>query len=155
MVQLYLDCDGVLADMEGGVRKLTGKGCEEQPVSSMWRACAMHPDFFGSLDWMPDEFGGKALWDAVKHLEPKVLTGIPYGGWAPRQKRGWGVKMLGPHVEVITCWSKEKYLHCKPGDILVDDRKKAQGPWEAAGGVFVLHTTTKNTLEQLKKLGIL
>ncbi len=155
MTQLFLDSDGVLADFDKGVLKVTGKRPHEQAMGTMWRALAHHEDFFGSLDPMDDIYGGLALFEAVRHLNPTILTGIPFGGWAPKQKRGWAGKTFGWDVPIITCWSKEKHLHCKPGDILVDDRSKAQGPWESVGGHFVLHTTTKDTLAQLKALGVL
>lgn len=155
MTQLYLDCDGVLADFDKGVLKVTGKRASEQAMGTMWRALAHHENFFGSLDLMDDIYGGRALFDAVKHLNPTILTGIPFGGWAPKQKREWAGRTFGWDVPIICCWSKEKYLHCKPGDVLVDDRSKAQGPWEAAGGLFVLHTNTRDTLNQLEALGVL
>jgi len=152
---LFLDCDGVLADFDRGVHSITGARPNDQAMSAMWKALARHDNFFGTLDLMDDIYGGQALWDAVAHLNPTVLTGIPFGGWAPKQKREWVGKMFGWDVPVITCWSKEKHLYGKPGDILVDDRKKAQGPWESMGGIFVLHTTTKDTLAQLKALNVL
>jgi hypothetical protein len=153
MAHLFLDCDGVLADFDHGVHRLTGSLPHQLELSKMWSACARHDNFFGTLELMDDQFGGMALWNAVKHVNPTILTGIPFGGWAPKQKREWAGRQFGFDVPVITCWSKEKHTFGKPGDILVDDRKKAQGPWESMGGVFVLHKNTKDTLAQLTALG--
>lgn len=155
MTTLYLDCDGVLADFEKGVIRVTGKRPEELNLSTMWKALARDPNFYGTLDPMDDVYGGMALWNAVKHLKPIILTGIPFGGWAPKQKREWAGLTFGWEYEIITCFARDKHTYCKPGDILVDDRSKAQGPWEGAGGKFVLHRTTKDTLAQLKALGVL
>jgi hypothetical protein len=35
---------------------------------------------------------------------------------------------------------------------LIDDRADLRSNWEAKGGIFILHTSTSNTLEQLKQL---
>jgi hypothetical protein len=50
-----------------------------------------------------------------------------------------------------------KHLECRKnsGDILIDDRPKnhqLQQKWEAAGGIFIHHTSTKNTIQQLKRI---
>jgi hypothetical protein len=60
-------------------------------------------------------------------------------------------------IPVITCWSKNKHMECLGSNyILIDDRaEKLQGPWEAAGGIFIHHTSTDATLTQLRKLNIL
>ena len=39
--------------------------------------------------------------------------------------------------------------------VLIDDRAKLGRDWEARGGIFIHHTDTKRTLQQLKDLGIL
>ena len=39
--------------------------------------------------------------------------------------------------------------------VLIDDREKLRQDWEAAGGIFIWHTSTQSTLEQLRKKGIL
>ena len=56
--------------------------------------------------------------------------------------------------KVITCWSVNKFLECRgPGDVLIDDRPTnhdLQQKWERAGGVFLHHTSTRTTIQQLK-----
>ena len=37
-------------------------------------------------------------------------------------------------------------------NVLIDDRPKNIEAWEAAGGIGIIHTSAKNTIEQLKKL---
>jgi hypothetical protein len=39
--------------------------------------------------------------------------------------------------------------------VLIDDRKDLQDDWEAAGGIFILHTDTVSSLQQLREKGIL
>lgn len=109
--------------------------------------------FFAALPLMPD---ARELWDAIKHLDPIILTGCPLGDWAPPQKVAWAKKQFGDDVKIITCMAREKIKHIEnPGDILVDDKTKFQSIWEQGGGVFVHHTDTASTLAKLEKLGVL
>jgi 5'(3')-deoxyribonucleotidase len=58
-----------------------------------------------------------AFWDKIKWIEarwPKIPV--------------W----FGPH-------SNEKCQHCRPGDILIDDRPSNIEEWRAAGGKAILH----------------
>ena len=101
--QLFLDCDGVLAD-----------------------------------------FG----------LHPIILTGCPIGGWAEPQKVEWAAEHF-PGAEIITCMSREKYLHVDQGDVLVDDYRKYQRQREEAGGIFIHHTSARSIIAALKRIGLL
>ncbi len=149
-LDLFLDLDGVLADFDRGVKAVTGKRPEELPMKVMWRELSRHPDFFGTLEFMHD---AQELWRFCEPFKPVILTGLPLGSWAPEQKRRWVAHMLGPHVHVITCMAKDKFKHGGPGKVLVDDREKAREPWLAAGGLFVLHSSAKSSIAELKRLG--
>ncbi|MBB3265233.1 hypothetical protein FHW79_002853 [Azospirillum sp. OGB3] len=148
--KLFLDLDGVLADFDRGVKAVTGKRPEEIPMKVMWRELSRHPDFFGTLDFMHD---AQDLWRFCEPYGPTILTGLPLGSWAPEQKRRWVAHMLGPHVRVITCMARDKHRHGGPGTVLVDDREKARDPWTQAGGDFILHTSAKESIAALKRLG--
>lgn len=150
LYKIFCDLDGVLADFDSGVLKVTGFKPGDIAVKDMWKALARETNFFGTLDWMSD---GKVLWDHISKYEPTILTGIPFGSWAPKQKREWCYHHLGAY-NVITCWSKEKHLHSGEGCILIDDRIKAKAPWEEKGGIFILHVTAEDSIRQLKELGI-
>lgn len=150
MPLLFLDLDGVLADFEHGVWLATGKRPDELPARVMWRALARHPDFYGALAFMHD---APELWRFCAPYRPTILTGLPLGTWAPEQKRRWVARMLGPHVPVITCMARDKHRHAAPGAVLVDDRETARGPWEAAGGTFVRHTSAQTSIAALMRLG--
>jgi hypothetical protein len=39
--------------------------------------------------------------------------------------------------------------------VLIDDRESLRSDWEAAGGIFVWHTSTATTLRALREKGIL
>lgn len=158
MFRLFLDLDGVMADFNKGVFEITGKYPEEMQKKDMWRALAYVDNFYGKLDWMPD---GQDLWNATKHVDPIILTGLPLGNWAPSQKRGWCAWKLGPQVDVITCMTKEKAikaLEVTPNGVtpvLVDDRLSTKASWDAAGGIFVHHTSAAKSIAELKLLGVI
>ena len=40
------------------------------------------------------------------------------------------------------------------GSVLIDDRDKLRADWEKAGGIFIYHTNTASTVQQLRSLGI-
>jgi len=153
--RLYLDCDGVLADFDGGFESKFG--ClgheyeDEHGTKAFWSVIKKDTNFFGTLPLMPDALD---LYNAVKHLRPIILTGCPFGNWAEHQKFSWRDKHF-PGVPMVTCLSRNKKAFCQPGDILVDDLSKYAGLWEEAGGTFVLHTSAETTIKKLKMLGII
>jgi hypothetical protein len=54
--------------------------------------------------------------------------------------------MFGP-------FSKDKYVHCHAGDVLIDDRTSNCEEWRAAGGIAIQHRgDVDNTINELKKL---
>ena len=56
-------------------------------------------------------------------------------------------------MPVITTSAALKREHCHPGDVLVDDRSQHRHLWEAEGGLFVLHTSAKASIEALAAAG--
>ena len=153
--QIYLDCDGVLADFDKGAEKILGMppGVFEKRYNPglFWKRLATAPDFFENLEPMPDAY---ELYEAVKHRRPIILTGLPRGAWAEPQKRRWAERWF-PGVEVITTMAALKREHCDPGDVLVDDRDKHRHLWEQAGGKFVHHKNARTSIEELRALGYL
>lgn len=148
-MKLFVDLDGVLCDFEARVFEIFGRKPKEIPLKEMWGRLARTENFYGELDWMPD---GKALWNGVKDLEPTILTGIPMGGWAPKQKRSWCYRNLGWEVPVITCFAKEKQTYASVGDILIDDTARNIDAWRSVGGVGILHTSAEKSLAELKEV---
>lgn len=148
-MKLFIDLDGVLCDFESRVFKIFGKPPKEISPKVMWHKLASIDNFYGDLDWMPD---GRDLWTGVKHLNPTILTGIPMGNWAPKQKRYWCLRNLGQDVPVITCFAKEKQKFGHPGDILIDDTMRNIDAWKNMGGIGIHHTTAQTSLIKLKEL---
>ena len=94
-----------------------------------------------------------SLFDAVKHLKPTILTGLPLGNWAAPQKVEWAAEHF-PGVPIITCMARDKHKHMHPGDVLVDDREKHRAAYEARGVVFVHHKNAEDSLRQLAKISL-
>ena len=150
--RLFLDCDGVLADFDRGACELLGAKPKayiaKHGRGAFWKRLAKATNFYGSLPEMPD---GRLLFDAVKHLKPTILTGLPMGGWAAPQKVEWAAAHF-PGVPIVTCMARDKHLHMHPGDVLVDDREKHRAAYEEAGVVFVHHRNAADSLRQLAKI---
>ncbi len=150
--RLFLDCDGVLADFDEGARRLLGMAPAafeaRRGRREFWRRIATAPNFYGTLPEMPD---ARLLFDAVAHLEPTILTGLPIGKWAAPQKIGWAAQHF-PGVPIITCMARDKHKHMAAGDVLVDDRENHRAAYEAAGAVFVHHMSAVDSLRQLGKI---
>jgi hypothetical protein len=153
--QIFLDCDGVLADFDRGAEHVLGMAPADfrkrHGVKLFWKRLASAPDFFASLHPLPDAY---ELFEAVKDLRPIILTGVPVGTWAEPQKRRWAERHF-PGVEVITTQAALKREHCHPGDVLVDDRETYRHLWEEAGGVFVRHVDARSSIAELRALGYL
>jgi 5'(3')-deoxyribonucleotidase len=149
MRRLYLDCDGVLADFDHGATAILGmkpKAFEHRHgLGRFWQKLATAPDFYFSLPLMPDAM---RLFEAVKHLDPVILTGLPRGNWAADQKMRWAAQHF-PGVRMITCMARDKRNHAKDGDVLVDDNDKFRDLWEQAGGIFVHHKNAEDSIAEL------
>jgi hypothetical protein len=150
MPKLFLDCDGVLADFDAGAKALLGmmpRAFEaKRGKGEFWKRLARADNFYGSLPLMAD---ARELFDAVRHLQPTVLTGLPLGKWAAPQKLEW-VEAHFPGTPVITCMARDKVKYMTSGDVLVDDQERHRHLWDDAGGVFIHHRSAKQSLAELK-----
>ena len=152
MPRLFLDADGVLADFDEGAKRLLGMSPKryiaDHGRGAFWKQLARAKNFYGSLPEMPD---ARLLFEAVKHLKPTILTGLPLGRWAAPQKVEWAAEHF-PGVAIITCMARDKHKHMHPGDVLVDDREQHRDAYEAHGVVFVHHRNAEDSLRQLAKI---
>jgi hypothetical protein len=148
--RLYLDCDGVLADFESGARAVFGLSPRQymdlHGAGPFWRMLARAPDFYAGLPLMPD---ATELFEAVRHLDPIILTGLPRGDWAADQKVRWAAQHF-PGTHIITCMAVDKRDHAQEGDVLVDDTLKHRHLWEEAGGIFIHHNSARESLAELR-----
>ena len=95
------------------------------------------------------------LWARIERHRPIVLTEIPSSvAEAADNKRAWGRKYLGEHVEVRCCWSREKFHHAAPGDVLIDGWEKYRNLWIKAGGRWITHVSAADTARLLTEIGM-
>lgn len=176
--KIYCDLDGVLVDFGEGVRRLCGARPEQLTKSRMWSIISRKDGFYEDLPWMK---GGAELWEAIRPLQPDILTGVPMNARASTEKASWcrrelgipinHVNMAGPKsshtivsgrkqrdvTNVITCWSRNKFQEARQRAVLIDDRLDLGLMWEKNGGIFIHHTPgqVEPTLSKLKEHGIL
>ncbi len=152
---IFCDLDGVLADFDFGFYIVMGiqpKEANKEQFKEFWNQVCVGPDFWSNLTQMHDF---EILWDFIKVYKPIILTGCPYSGkhHATKGKKHWCSKYLGSDIEVIATMSnmKQKFMKSK-GDILIDDNADNCRRWTEAGGVAILHTNSKDTIENLKNI---
>jgi hypothetical protein len=154
-MQLFLDCDGVLADFDSAATSIFGMPPREAEAQigsdAFWARIRAQRNFYRNLALMPD---ARELFDEVAALRPIILTGCPAGNWAEPQKVQWAAEHF-PGTEMITCRSRDKCRHMSPGDILIDDYLKYRGRWQEAGGRFVHHLSARSSIAALRELGCL
>lgn len=157
--QIFVDLDGVLADLDGYYRETFGVDIDRSSPDQalFWNninnysRTAFGGHFYKELPLLSDAL---TLWRGVHmfHLNPIILTGGGDSRNYPEtaeHKRWWVNKYLGYDVPMICCLSKEKAKHGQPGDILIDDWTKYRPVWQKMGGVFILHTSAEDSLRQL------
>jgi len=155
--QLYLDIDGVFANFD--------KWCEEtfdltpKDNVNFWNVITdwvnENPDklVWGDLELMPDAM---ELWNYVKDKTPIFLssTGTRHETKAIEEKHNWINKYFPDNKLLLVNRSRFKAQWADKNSILIDDRMKSIKPWRDAGGIGILHTNAKDTIKELKKLGV-
>ncbi len=166
--KVYFDMDGVLADFERGVQEICGltppsqnaKHKKENEDDKMWEAIKLTPHFYDYLELMP---GAKDMFDSVraKYGEKcEILTGIPKPrrgiANAAEDKKAWVKRLLSDDIVVNIVFREDKPKFCTgKGCILIDDMERNIREWKDMGGTGVVNVTAAETMEQLRKLGIL
>lgn len=152
-MQIYCDLDGTLADLNKHYHDTFGEPASYgQEWDIEWNKIQNSQDFFFHIPPMPDM---QELWNFIEPYGPIVLTGVPKSvKIAEDNKRAWCKKYLGAHVKVYCCLSRNKFKVCTPGDILIDDWTRYKNLWEEAGGIWITHISARQTILELKSLGI-
>ena len=159
--KIFVDLDGVMADLDAHVLDLTGKTFPQLRKNDQDDGFQNFVDaeradgqtIFDNLDPMPD---AHQLWDYIVEYKPSILTatGVPEVQ-ATAEKIKWVHDNLSGFDNIITVKkSVLKADYAAPNHILIDDREKSIQPWRAAGGIGILHTSAADTISQLQKLGL-
>jgi len=158
---IYLDVDDVVADWMATARAIVNRNWNygERIPDEDWNKVRAKERFYRDL---PVKKGAYELVFYCKHLVSQgladnlfFLTALPHGNdvpYAVYDKVHWcdlhfpGIPMfIGP-------FSHDKWQHCKPGDILIDDRVSNCEEWIRQGGQAHIYRTweaCKPWLEQI------
>jgi 5'(3')-deoxyribonucleotidase len=153
MRSLYLDMDGVVADFNGYAKKVLNK---DRLIGDLWsedewQKLKDDPRIYSRLDKTPEadllvDFCRKFA--VERSLSLLFLTAVPKNNdvpWAFYDKVLWASEYYPDIPVMFGPYSKDKHLHCSPGDILIDDRQSNIYDWASAGGIAILH---RGDLEQ-------
>jgi len=158
--RIFIDMDGVLADFLKGVEApeylgepLTNDD-EGHTTYDLRKKELTDKRLFANLPPMVDMYDLLAY---VRHCETpwEILTAA---GHVNRElvvydKTEWIKRLVDPNV-VVTCTftGTQKAAYAYEGSVLIDDRPKNIKAWEEAGGIGIVHTSAKNTINKLKEL---
>ena len=160
--KLFCDMDGVLVDIIGGMTSLAGIPRIQPDQFENWleknkkKFDAEHPNLFAHLPWMAD---GKRLWLYIARYNAHILSAHTRT-WQPTSKEDkmtWIKTNMSPvphNIHLVLRKDKQKYAKYNGiPNILIDDYAPNIKEWNAAGGIGILHTSTEDTIQRLKKLG--
>ena len=155
---LYLDMDGVVADFdEYAARTLGLPPSEGIYPDEQWYKLASNERLYRDLEktYYADELVDFCREFAWNKYNLYFLTAVPKGNdvpWAFYDKVVWAQKHFSGIPVHFGPFSKDKYVHCTFGDILIDDRLSNIEEWRSAGGIAIHHKNFKDTIEALKNL---
>ncbi len=160
---IQCDMDGVLADFEKKVKEVDDTYNREEYLAnskarkSVWDAITQYQkdggELWYELDMMPDAM---VLWDYIsKYPNTEILTATGNPMYhADEQKIKWVKERIGNVKVNFVRKSADKAQWAAPNHILIDDAEKSIVPWTAAGGIGILHTSAKDTINKLKEIGL-
>ena len=151
--KIYCDMDGVLVNFDKGYHDLTGNDIKGEffTDSHFWDPInKAGKNFWVNLEWQPD---GKELWDYIKQYKPKLLSAPSRQDDSRVGKHEWVEREL-PGVPLLLRTAKHKKDFADPNSILIDDRLDNIQGWREKGGIGIHHTSTNETIKELKKLGL-
>jgi len=146
---IYVDMDGVLVGFETGYNAISDvpfKKAKDGDMTVFWKPVNdAGYEWWANLPWTND---GKELWEYVKKYNPTILTAPSRGDECPKGKKIWVKRELGEDIPIIL--EKDKYKYSGKNKILIDDTEEKINAWVDKGGIGILHTSTKDTIEKLK-----
>jgi 5'(3')-deoxyribonucleotidase len=164
---IFVDMDGVIADFMTGARNYLNASTADTDEAERdgrwpektWGRLVEAPNFFRHLPKMSraDELMNLAhRFRDELGWQLRILTAIPENNEVPdvfQDKVDW-IKEYYPGIRVnFGPYSQDKWRQCKPGDILIDDRKDNCEQWQAAQGIAVRVTSDyQSALDQLQSL---
>lgn len=149
-MKIYLDMDDVVADWMPAARAIVNRNWEygERIPDEDWNKVKAKQRFYRDLPIKP---GAHELVEYCQDLLSKgvieflaFLTALPHDysvPYAAQDKVFWAFERFPGIPVFFGPFSHDKYKHCQPGDILIDDRTSNCVEWENAGGHAHIYRT--------------
>lgn len=156
-MKVYLDVDGVFADFDKKVAEIAPG--YTRMSNEIWGPISRVPDFFLELELMVESLDLIRILDGY---ELEFLTALPQPtGFlysADADKRAWLKRHVSAAIPINTVVggvNKVRWLKDNPGSVLIDDYDRNIKLWEEHGGIGILFTNMKETVQRLKDRNIL
>ena len=143
-MKIYLDMDDVVADWHAAAQetlKLRWDKNGERIPQEEWDKIKAELRFYRTLPLKP---GAKELVEYCRNLvatgqadDLMFLTALPRDysmPYAANDKVWWAHEQFPGIPVFLGPFSHDKWRHCEPGDILIDDRHSNCNEWRNAGG---------------------
>jgi len=138
----FVDMDDVVADWMGYAKSIVARDWDygQRIPDSDWQKIRQNQRFYYNLPLKPGAM------DLVEWIQSRCrsgtdeiffLTALPHDYSMPyaAQDKVWWANHYFPGVPVFFGpFSHDKWRHCRPGDILIDDRDSNCHEWISAGG---------------------
>lgn len=154
--KIYCDMDGVICDFDKRFEQFGGmspKTYEDKfGTKKFWELIdrKVGASFWEKIPWMPE---GKKLWEYISKYKPTLLSAPSMHPSSRYGKRLW-VQQNAPGTKLVLAQRKNKQDYSGKNKILIDDRADTISEWNAAGGIGILFTSTDQTINELKELGL-
>ena len=154
---IYCDMDMVLCDFLKGAEEVLGTSFIKADKTKRWPTISAKKDFWVSLEWMP---GSKKMWTFINKYDAHILSAYSTKDANSRKgKLEWlrkNAKLTQrSRIHLVLREDKQKFAMTQDGkpNLLIDDYIKNINEFKARGGIGIHHTSSSNTIAELKKLG--
>ncbi len=159
--QIYCDMDGVLCDFKKHAEKTIGVSINKWmnlPKKGKWGPIFDKKDFWSTMPW---QSGGRELWNFIRKYNPAVLSAHVEETHDPNCQPGkilWCKRNLGlsnSKINLVKRSQKQYYAQTgyRSPAVLIDDYPKNTQEFTRRGGIGIYHSSTTNTIRELRKLG--
>jgi 5'(3')-deoxyribonucleotidase len=146
-MRLFVNLDGVLADFDSQHEKVLGFRPDARKDNVNWTNVRHSKHFYRGLPLTED---AEELWNQLRPYNPTILTDLPSAvPSAARDKRLWVKEHFGSDVEVVSCLGRELDTHAEGRNVLVDANERHKDAWLKAGGIWIYHTSTLQTMAEV------
>lgn len=155
---VFVDLDGVLVDLVGGLENQLDKKFEiETKQGRQEFTFEFHKFASNTTNWQLSQFWSKLpptkdceqIWKAVKAYKPLFLSSV--AGYIPAiyGKELWCRNNLGIDSDrvILVSHSEDKQKYASKMSILIDDYDKNVSQFKSAGGQGILHKTAVDTIK--------